>query len=93
MIRHRLRQTQATEPAVREVQMYLLTQTALRANAKTVAYDQHPNHQLRIDRRPASVTVERHQVSTQLGEIEETIDATQQVIRRYVVVEIKGIKE
>ena len=73
--------------------MHLLAQTALGANAKAVAYDQHPNHQLRIDRRPASVTVEGREMPTQLGQIEETIDATQQVIRRNVIVEIEGIEQ
>src|SRR5687768_5820498 len=73
--------------------MHLLTQTPLRADAKAVAYDQHPNQQLRIDRRPASVTVERHEVPTQLGQIEETINAAQQMIRRHVIVEIEGIEQ
>jgi hypothetical protein len=69
--------------------MPFLAQTALRPNAKAVAYDQHPAHQLRIDQWRGSETVEGRAMPTQLGYIEETIDATQQVIRRDVIAEIK----
>ena len=44
---------QSAKPAVGEVQMDLLAQPPFRADAKTVAHDQHADHQFRIDRRSA----------------------------------------
>ena len=49
MVRHRIFKTQAAEPAVRQVQVNLLTQAAFRADAEAVADDQHADHQFRID--------------------------------------------
>src|ERR1700732_4497793 len=38
------------EPAIGEVQLDLLAQPPLKANAVAVANDQHPDHQLGVDR-------------------------------------------
>jgi hypothetical protein len=59
------------EPAIGKVQMRLFTQAPFRANAKTITHKQHPAHQLRINRRPASVTVEWLQVRAQIIKVEE----------------------
>jgi hypothetical protein len=48
--RHVPLKTQAAEPAVSQVEVHLLAQAALRSNAEAVAHDQHPQHQLGIDR-------------------------------------------
>ncbi len=59
MVRHRVLETQPTEPPIRQIQMDLFAQSALGANAKAVTDDQHPHHQLGIDRRPSRVAVRR----------------------------------
>lgn len=57
MIRHGIFQAKPTEPAIGQIQVYFFAQPALGANAKAVANDQHTDHQLRINRWPAGVTV------------------------------------
>ena len=93
MIRHLVLQTQAAEPAVGQVQMHFLTQAPLRADAETVAHDQHANHQLRVDRRAARVAVERGEVFAQVAEIQKSIDPAQQMIARNMIVEIEGVEQ
>lgn len=58
--------------------MYLVTEPALGADAEAVANDQHPDHQLRVNRGTARVAVERSEMLAQLAEIKEMIDASQQ---------------
>src|SRR6202042_465811 len=41
---------QSTEPAIGQIEMDLLAQPSLRANAEAVADDQHPDQQLGINR-------------------------------------------
>jgi hypothetical protein len=66
--------------------VHLVAQPTFGPNAEAVANDQHADHQLRIDRWAARVAVERLKVDPQLSEVEEAIDATQQVIARDVIV-------
>jgi hypothetical protein len=89
MVRHRIFQTQATEPAIRQIEVDLFAQPALGTNAQAVTHDQHPYHQLRVNRRTPGVAVERRQVAAQLAKIEATINPAQQVIGRNVIVEIE----
>src|ERR1700729_4252731 len=60
--------------------MDLLTQPTLRANAEAVADDQHPHHQLGIDRRATRLAVVRLQMRPNLGQVDEPIDLAQQMI-------------
>jgi len=53
---------QPTKPAIRQVQVNLVAQPPLRADAEAVADDQHADQQLWIDRRPSDLTVERRQM-------------------------------
>jgi len=62
MVGHVAFQTQVAEPAIRQVQMQLVAQTTLRPDPHAVADDQHPDHQLRIDRRTARLAIKRPQV-------------------------------
>ena len=77
------------EPAVGQVEVNLLAQPPLRADAEAVADDQHPDHQLRIDRRPADLAVERRQFLPQPVEVDEPVDRAQQVLRRAHAVRAK----
>ena len=62
MLRHIAVQTQPTEPSLGKVEMHLLAQSPLRPDAEAVAHKQHPDHQLRVDLRPADRAVERRYV-------------------------------
>jgi hypothetical protein len=73
--------------------VHVLAQPPLGADPEAVADDQHADQKLRIDRGPAGVAVVRTEVLAQLTEIEEAIDAAQQVVGRYVIVEMEGIKQ
>ena len=74
MIGHLAVEAEPTEPAIGEVQMDLLAQPPLRADAEAVAHDQHPDQQLRIDRRPPGLAVEWRQVCSNPVEVHETVD-------------------
>ena len=92
MVRDLVIQTEAAKPAIGEIEMNLLAQSALRAYAHAIAGDQHSDHQLRIDRGATGATVERLQRLTNVIEVEMPIDASQNVIRRDMVVEAEIIE-
>src|SRR5690242_5584288 len=59
VIGHFTVEIQSTKPAIRQVKVHLLAEPPLRADAEAVADDQHPDQQLRIDRWPPRLAVER----------------------------------
>ena len=73
--------------------MNLFAQPPLGSNAEAITHEQHPDHQLRVDRRTTCVTVERFKVASQLAEIEEVVDPAQQVIRGNVLIEVERVEE
>jgi hypothetical protein len=93
VLRHGVLQSQAAEPAVRQVQVHFVAQPALRTDAEAVADDEHAHHQLGIDGGSAGVAVEGGKVATQLTQVEEPVDATQQVIGRHVRIEVEGVEQ
>ena len=80
VIRHHPIQTEPTEPPVGQIEVNLIAQTPLRSDAEAVTDQEHPDHQLGIDRRPADATVERRQVPPDLLQIDEPVDRPQQVV-------------
>ena len=93
MVRHLAVQTQPTEPAIGEVEVHLLAQPPLGPDAHAVAHDQHPHHQLRIDRGPADGAVEGLKLGPDALEVEEAVDASQQVIGRDVIIEPELVEQ
>jgi hypothetical protein len=93
VVGHCFLEVESAEPAVGQVQVYLLTQPALGADAEAVADDQHTDHQLGIDGGTACVAVEGSQVPTQITELQDPIDASQQVIPWDVIVQVEGVEE
>src|SRR5580704_1534434 len=71
-----------SKPAIGEIEMNLLAQSALRAYAHAIAGDQHADHQLRIDRGATGAAVEWLQRLTNVIEVEMPTDASQNVIGR-----------
>ena len=68
MVRDLVIQIELAKPAVGQVQLYFLTQLAFRADAIAVAHDEHPDHELRIDRGPPDVAVERRQLLAKIDQ-------------------------
>ena len=64
----------ATEPAIGQIEVDLVAQPTLRANAEAVADDQHAPHQLGIDRRATRLAVVRPQTRPQSAQIDEAVD-------------------
>ena len=58
-----------------------------------MADDQHPDHQLWINRWSAGVRVVGGELGTQIREIENRVDLAQQVIGRHYIVEIELIEQ
>lgn len=65
--------------------MNLLAKPPFRPDAEGVANDQHPDHQFGIYRWPTCRAVERREMVAHISEIEETVDAPEQMIRRDMV--------
>jgi len=59
MVRNLVVEIELAEPAVSKVQRHFLAQPALMTNAIAVSDQEHPDHQLGIDRGPADVAVKR----------------------------------
>jgi hypothetical protein len=93
MIRHLAIEPQPAEPAVGEVQMHLLAQAALGPDAHAIAHDQHPHHQLGIDRGPADAAVKRLQFQADAVKIEEDIDPPLQVIEGNMIIEAEIVEQ
>jgi hypothetical protein len=97
-------QPEPAEPAVAEVQMHLLAKPTLRPDAEAVAHDQHPDHQLGINRRTAHRAVERRQLppqarqnnssrSSALRQVDEAIDRPQEMIGRHMRIEREVVEQ
>ena len=59
---------EAAEPAIGEVQFDLFAQLPLEADAVAVTDDEHPDHQLGVDRRAADLAVEGLQLLPKLSQ-------------------------
>src|SRR5262249_18513899 len=93
VIRDFILEPEPTEPAIGQVEVDFLTQPPLGAYPKAVAHQQHPDHELRVHRWTARVTVEGLELASQLAEIEEAVNPAQQVIRRNMLIEVERVEE
>jgi hypothetical protein len=73
-------QPEAAEPPIRKIEVYLLTQAPLRSDPDAVADNEHSDHQLRINRRPPRVTVERRKLTAEIAENDKPIDRPQYML-------------
>jgi hypothetical protein len=62
--------------------MDILAGPPLRADAEAIADDQHPDHQLRINRRSPEVTIEARQFAPDLVQLDKPVYRAQQMIGR-----------
>ena len=81
------------KPPIGQVDLDLSAEPPLGTKRKYLAQDQHPDHEHRINRRPASVRVEWRQLVVHPAQVEQAVDLPYQVIRRHDPVQIKGVKE
>ena len=95
VIGHLVVEIEATKPPVRKVKFDLLTQSPLGPDAVAITDDQHPDHKLRINRRPANVAVERRQLVAKLNQYpcHHRIDPAQQVASRDAPFEVEQVKQ
>jgi hypothetical protein len=70
-----------------------IAQPPLGSDTHAVADNQHPYHQLGINRGAADAAVERLQFCAHLLEIEKSVDASKQVIFGDVVIEAEIVKQ
>ena len=75
---------EAAEPAIGKVKLDLLAQPALKTDAVAVADDQHPDHELGVDRRPADLAIEGFQPLAKISQYprHRRIDAAQEMACR-----------
>ena len=81
------------KPSVGQVDLDFGAEPPLGTKRKYIADDQHPDHEHRINRRPASVRVEWRQFFVYPTQVQQAVDLPYQVIRRNHPVEIKRVKE
>jgi len=73
--------------------MHLFAQPALGTDPHDVADDQHPDHQLGIDRGAADGAVEGLELCPDAGQVNKPVDRTKQVIARHMPLEIKLVEQ
>ena len=93
MIGNPVFQAKPAEPSIDQVRFDLLAQTALGADRVAVADDQHPDHQLRTDRRSARMAVIRRKLAAQPTEVQNRVDLAQQMIGWHHVFETELVKK
>ena len=67
-----------------------LTEPPFGTDAHAVADDQHPQHQVGIDRGPADSAVERPQLCTDALQINKPVDAAKQMIPWHIIIEAES---
>ena len=80
MIRHATVEPKPAKPAVRQVEVNLLAQAPLGADAEAIAHDQHSDHQFGINRWPTHRAVEGGQLPPQLAKLDEPVDGPQEMV-------------
>jgi hypothetical protein len=58
-----------------------------------VADNQHPQHQVRVDRGPSDRAVERPQPCTDALQINKPVDAAKQIIPWHIIVEAEIVEQ
>ncbi|PAV72877.1 hypothetical protein WR25_24559 [Diploscapter pachys] len=73
--------------------MHLVAQPPLGPDAHAIADDEHPDHQLRIDRGATRVTIKGLQLLANARQVDEPVDRAQQMIRRHVPLQAEAVKQ
>src|SRR5262249_38606903 len=88
-------EVEPTEPAIGKMQLDFLAELALRADTVAVGDDQHPDHQLGINRGPAHLAVEGFKLVTKMGQYLRygRIDPAQKMAIRNSIFQIEKIEQ
>src|SRR5262249_25047747 len=91
MVGYGVVQIEAATPTVSEMQFDLLAQASFEADAIAVAYDQHPNHELGVDRGPTNLAIEGRELLAHVRKQlrHDRIDPTQEMARRNAFLEVE----
>ena len=73
LIRNIVSQIKTAEPAIGKIKMNLLAKTPLRANARDVTDQQHPDHLFGINRRTPDVAVVGSQIFAEIVQINKPV--------------------
>src|SRR5689334_5711463 len=73
--------------------MNLIAQPPLRSDAKAVTDQEHPDHQLWIDRRSTDTAVERRQVLPDLIKVDKPINRSEQVVAGNMLLEREFVEQ
>src|SRR5262249_48483365 len=74
MIRDSILDTELAEPSIGEVHLHFAAKQPLRADREDIPHDQHPDHQLRIDRWATHGRIMRSKFAAKPRQIESSVD-------------------
>src|SRR5258706_8319411 len=93
MIRDSVLDAELAEPAIGQVHLQFTADQPLRPDRKDIPYDQHPDHQLRIDRRTTRGRIMRCKFAAKPGQIQSSVDLAHQMIFRDHVAKTKLVEQ
>src|SRR5215472_1723613 len=93
MVRNLAVEPQPAEPPVGQIEVNLLAQPPLGADAEAIADNQHPDHQLGIDRRPSRLAIIGFKMRPNLRQIDEAVDLAQEVIVRDMTLKAEAVEQ
>src|SRR5664279_5903972 len=93
MIRDSILDAEPAEPAIGKVHLHFTADQPLRADRKDIPYDQHPDHQFRIDRRTAHQRIMRCEFASKPGQVERSDDPSYQMIFGNSVAKTKLVEQ
>ena len=85
--------TKTTKPPICQIEMDFLAQAPLGADAKAITDDQHPNHQLGINRWPPHCAVKRCEFAAQSRQLDKAVDRPRQMIGWYMSIEREVVEQ
>ena len=86
-------EAQATKPAISQIEVDLLAQPPLGADAEAIADNQHPDHQLGIDRGSSDLAVIGLKMRPNLRQIDEAVNLAQEVIVRDMTLKAEAVEQ
>src|SRR5271169_5821706 len=93
MIRDRVLDAEPAEPAIGEVHLHFTADQPLRPDRKHIPHDQHPDHQLRIDRRATYGRVVRCKFAAKPEKLESSVDLPDEVIVRHRIFKVELVEK
>jgi hypothetical protein len=77
MIRDIAVEPEPAEPPVSQIEMDLFAEPPLGADAKAIADDEHPDHQLGVNRWATHRAVERRELAAQFRQLDKAVNRPQ----------------